>query len=97
LNILGISVWQDRCQLVAKDQAGNWAPLGPAKALPIFLPQDPSEIEGDALLLTAYQYEMERPGSDLRATLAQTRDFEEALNDFRNPNLNTTNAAAGPS
>jgi hypothetical protein len=81
LNILGLRVWEDRFQLVAKDRSGHWVPLGSARPLPMMLPDDPDRIDGNPLLLTAYQFDLERPGSDLRSVLAKTRDFEEALND----------------
>ncbi len=80
LNILGVRVWSDRCQLVAKDADGSWIPLGPSRPLPVYVPADPARIApDDTLVLTAYQYDMERPGSDLRAVLARTKDFETAL------------------
>jgi hypothetical protein len=94
LNILGLRVWQDRCQLVAKDRNGRWAPLGDARALPITLPENPAEISTDALLLTAYQYDTERPGSDLRSVLARSRTFGEALND-PNSDAATDSASIG--
>lgn len=81
LNILGVRVWKDYCRLVAKDTTGKWTPLGPPRSLPIDIPNDPSSIASDALLLTAYQYEVERPGSDLRDILAQTKDFDFALSE----------------
>ena len=79
LNILGIRVWEDRCHLVAKDRTGHWLPLGSPKRLPIDLPESLDDIGGDTLLLTAYQYDLEQPGSDLRAVLSKRRDFHEAL------------------
>lgn len=81
LNLLGIRVSRDDCQLLAKDGSGRWAPLGPARPLPIDVPTDPSKIGPDALILTAFQYDMERPGSDLRVLLAKKKDFEAALNE----------------
>lgn len=83
LNILGIRVWEDRCHLVARNRDGEWMQLGRAHSLPVRLPQDPAEIDADPLLLTAYQYDLERPGSDLRDVLSQTRAFDDALNDDR--------------
>ena len=44
-------------------------------------PLTPSELNGvagDTLRLTAYQYDAERPGSDLRAVLAFEKEFEAA-------------------
>jgi hypothetical protein len=81
LNLLGIRVSSDDCQLLAKDGNGRWSPLGPPRPLPIDLPTDPSKIGPDALILTALQYDSERPGSDLRALLAKKKDFEAALNE----------------
>ena len=83
LNILGIRVWEDRCHLVARNRTGDWVQLGQARSLPLSLPQDPADIRADPLLLTAYQYDLERPGSDLRELLSQTRPFDEALNEGR--------------
>lgn len=81
LNILGIRVFHDKCLLVAKDRGGQWTPLPRSHPLPIVLPDNPAEIEHDTLLLTAYQYDLERPGSDLRAVLSLGRPFDEALAD----------------
>jgi hypothetical protein len=81
LNILGVRVWKDYCRLVAKDASGKWTPLGPPRSLPISIPNDPSSIASDALLLTIYQYEVERPGSDLRDILAQIKDLDLALSE----------------
>ena len=79
LNILGIRVREQQCQLVAKNARGEWTPLGPSRPLPVVLPANASDIGSDALLLTAYQFDTERPGSDIRAVLAQSLPFEEAL------------------
>jgi hypothetical protein len=79
LNLLGVVVSQDRCQLIAKSVEGSWEPIGPSRPLPIRLPQTLGEAEPDALLLTVYQYDRERPGSDLRGVLDQTIDFRTAL------------------
>jgi hypothetical protein len=74
-------VREDRCYLSAKDRGGHWAPIGRDRLPPINLPGDPDEIGDDPLLLAAYQYDLERPGSDLRAVLTQARIFQEALLD----------------
>ena len=79
LNILGVRVWKDHCQLVARDSRGAWTPFGPPRPLPVKIPEDPSRVGSDALLITALQYEAERPGSDIRDVLAQKKDFEAAL------------------
>ena len=80
LNIIGVRVYRDYCQLSAK--SGNeWLTVGPIKPLPVIVPKEPAELGTDPLLLTAYQYEQERPGSDLFDVLAQRKNFDEALND----------------
>lgn len=81
LNILGVRVWKDRCCLVAKNRHGEWEPFGPPRALPLMIPTDPTLIGSDSLLLTAHQYHLERPGSDLLPLLAQTKDFDVALSE----------------
>lgn len=81
LNLLGIRVWEHRCQLIAKGD-GHWNALGPQRQLPIHSPSNiPELIEAadDPLRLTAYQYVLERPCSDLREVLNQTKDFKAAL------------------
>jgi hypothetical protein len=82
LNLLGLRVWKDRCQLVARDRDGKWDVLGPSRRLPIRLPDDVSAIGTDTLLLTAFQYESENPGSDLRALLDQRINFDDAIEAF---------------
>ena len=81
MNILGIRVWKDRCQLVGRNQRGEWTTFGPTRSLPVHVPHDISEIGSDTLILTAYQYDSERPGSDIRDVLALNRNFDEALYD----------------
>jgi hypothetical protein len=81
LNILGIRVWQDACQLVARNDK-DWITLGPQRDLPLQVPCDAEELRAaasDALLLTAYQYMTEHPESDLAELLAKRKDFETAL------------------
>jgi hypothetical protein len=83
LNILGIRVWQDACQLIARSGA-EWSALGPRWDLPVHVPENAEELKNavaDTLRLTAYQYNAERPGSDLVAVLSKTRSFETALLD----------------
>jgi hypothetical protein len=80
LNILGVRVWKDRCQLIAR-RGDQWMPLGPSRPLPVKIPHDPAQIGTDTLLLTALQFDAEQPGSDIREVLAQTKDFETALRD----------------
>jgi hypothetical protein len=83
LNILGVRVYRDYCQLIAK--SGNeWLTVGPMKPLPVIVPTDPGDLGTDPLLLTAYQYDQEHPGSDLYDVLAQRKSFDEALSqDYR--------------
>ena len=86
LNLLGVRVWKDgRCQLVARNRDGRWDTLGPSRRLPVHIPDDVAVIGTDTLLLTAYQYEHEKPGSDLRALLEQSSDFEDAVNAVSDP------------
>ena len=81
LNILGLRVWKDACQLIAKAD-GNWTFIGPKWDLPIEIPTDEQSLKGagsDTLRLTAWQYEREHPGTDIREILLQTKNFEAAL------------------
>jgi hypothetical protein len=83
LNILGVRVYRDYCQLSAK--SGNeWLPVGPIKPLPVIVPEDPAGQGTDPFLLTAYQYDQEHPGSDLYEVLAQRKSFDEAMNQDSN-------------
>ena len=84
LNILGIRVFEDSCQLVAIGR-GNWETLGPRWDLPIHVPETPEELKlaaSDTLRLTAFQYVMANPGSDLGDVLAKRKDFESAMQDI---------------
>lgn len=72
-------MYRDYCQLSAKSGT-DWFVVGPMRALPVMVPNDPAEIGTDPLLLTAYQYDQEHPGSDLYDVLAQRKDFDEAIN-----------------
>lgn len=76
LDIPGVRVWKDHGQ--PKDVQGRWAPPGATRPLPVNAPMDPAELGSDSLVLTAYQYDMERPGSDLRAVLARRVGLEES-------------------
>ena len=83
LNLLGVRVWRSACQLIAKGQ-GTWASVGPKRSLPIDIPYDEqtlSEAGSDALRLTAWQYEREHSGTDIRAVLSGKKDFDTALKD----------------
>lgn len=81
LNILGIRVWKLQCQLIAKTD-GNWTSVGPKWDLPVEIPRDEKALKGagsDTLRLTAWQYEREHPGTDIREVLSQATPFEVAL------------------
>jgi hypothetical protein len=81
LNILGIRVWENSCQLVAKG-AGEWSTIGPRWDLPVQVPRNPEEVKAaalDTLRLTAYQYVTEHKVSDLADVLAKQKDFEMAM------------------
>jgi hypothetical protein len=47
--------------------------------LPVEVPADIHELGSDPLLMTAFQYDQECPGSDLRAVLSQRKYFDDAL------------------
>lgn len=81
LNILGVRVWADRCQLVARDAQGLWTPFGSPRQLPLLIPDDKLDLDSDTLLLTALQYQSEFPRSDLREVLAQRKSFDLALHE----------------
>ena len=82
LNILGVRVWGDKCQLVAKTDR-EWMTLGPPRRLPIEVPRNADDLTRaahDPLLITAYQYMAEYPHSALAALLSKTKDFDTVLN-----------------
>jgi len=86
LNILGIRVWENACQLIARS-GNDWTALGPRWDLPVHVPGNADELKSavaDTLRLTAYQYNAERPGSDLGEVLSKARSFESALLDGAN-------------
>lgn len=75
LNLLGVRVWKSACQLIARGQ-GKWTSIGPKRRLPIDIPHDTltlHEAGSDALRLTAWQFEREHPGQDIRAVLRGKR------------------------
>jgi hypothetical protein len=81
LNILGIRVWENTCQLVAISR-GQWDTLGPRWDLPVQVPVTPEDLKAaasDTLRLTAYQYVNQNPGTDLADLLALRKDFEVAM------------------
>ena len=83
LNILGVRVWEGSCQLISKGNDG-WTPLGPRWDLPVQVPRNEEELKlasSDTLRLTAYQFNHERPGTDIVAVLNRTKSFSAAVND----------------
>ena len=81
MNLLGIRVSKDAAYLIAKWRGDEWTTIGALRELPIRFPLTPSELNGvagDTLCLTAYQYNAEHPGSDLRLVLALEKEFETA-------------------
>jgi hypothetical protein len=83
LQLLGIRIWANSCQLTAKGN-GNWGPLGPKWDLPIEVPQDAEALKTagtDTLRLTAWQYMNEHPGTDICDVLSQKKQFDNALNE----------------
>ena len=81
LNILGVRVWKSACQLIARGQ-GDWVSVGPKRSLPIDIPGDTLSLQdaaSDTLRITAWQYEQEHPGTDIRAVLSGEKDFDSAL------------------
>jgi hypothetical protein len=80
MNLIGVRVYRDCCELVAHIDR-EWVPIGPPRALPVALPDDAEQIRSDALLATISQYERETPVSDLRDVLMRRKAFSEALED----------------
>jgi hypothetical protein len=83
LNILGIRVWDDGCQLVAKN-GDQWVTLGPRRNLPVEVPRTPEELKeaaADTLRLTAYQYVCEHKKTDFAELLAKRKTLDSAMMD----------------
>ena len=81
LHIIGIRVWTDECQLIAKT-AGTWLPIGPKRQLPVHIPEDYASlqpVEENALEVTAWQYAAEHHGTNIRAVLSKHTLLDEAL------------------
>lgn len=81
LNIMGIRVWEDRCQLLARG-FGGWIPIGPDWPLPIEVPDSEASLIAageDALRITAWQYAQEHPGTDISEVLSMRTPFQTAL------------------
>jgi hypothetical protein len=84
LNILGIRVWENDCQLVAKIGGDRWETVGPRRTLPVHIPQTVEELKtaaADSLRTTAYQSATGQKEADLIEVLCQQKDFEVALRD----------------
>ena len=82
LNQLGIRICQHSVQLIARWRENEWTTIGPTRNLPLRVPTTPTELSAaadDTIRLTAYQYDMECPGSDIRAVLALEKYFESAM------------------
>ena len=82
LNILGIRVWEHSCQLIARAAGGSWTSLGLQWELPIDIPHDKVTLKAagsDTLRVTAWQYEQEHPGTDIREVMSQRKPFRVAL------------------
>lgn len=87
LNILGIRVWENSCQLISRS-GEEWTTIGPRWDLPMHVPQNSEELRAAAaepLRLTAYQYCADSPGSDLARMLSQVEDFSVAMLLSRDP------------
>ena len=80
LNLLGVRVYRHHAQLVARSR-GEWVPIGPSRELPIEVPSTAAELGSDTLLLTAYQYCQENPGTDLNEVLSRRKNLDAAIAD----------------
>ena len=81
LSQLGVRVFRDAAQLAALYR-GEWTTIGPRRPLPIALPQNTVELtvcEADPLRLTAYQFDEECPGTDLKEVLSGETSVEQIL------------------
>lgn len=81
LHILGIRVWENTCQLLAKCD-GQWVSLGGEHNLPIQVPETSlalQKVGTDPLMVTAWQYEREHLGTDISEVLSQRKSFTVAL------------------
>jgi hypothetical protein len=81
LNILGLRVFEGRCELIAK-HGDEWVAIGNARELPL----DESvraDQHSDPFLLTVSQYDVTFPDSDLLPLLQGKRSIEQALSSNR--------------
>jgi hypothetical protein len=79
----GLRVWKDRCQIIAP-VGREWAGVGPQLALPLEVPYSTEHFHAkedapNAIRVTVIRYDLEQPGSDLRAVLTKEKTFEQAL------------------
>jgi hypothetical protein len=83
LSLLGVRVTACDCHLITRG-SGRWEGVGRTWPLPVAVPNDAESLRiaaDNTVLLTAWQYDFEFPGSDIRAVLSQTKDFQSALRD----------------
>ena len=77
LNILGLRVFEGRCELIAKHR-DQWVAIGNARELPLDEHMD-ADQHSDPLLLTVSQYDVTFPDTDLLPLLQGKRSIEQAL------------------
>ena len=75
LNILGLRVFEGRCELIAK-HGDQWVAIGNARELPL---DEHADRHSDPLLLTVSQYDVTFPDTDLLPLLQGKRSIEQAL------------------
>src|SRR5437763_14564114 len=83
LHLIGLRVWKECCQLIALDR-GDWSEIGPKWNLPVEIPTDDESLRLAAMepiKLTAWQYEQEHPGTDIREVLSLRRDLAAEVSD----------------
>ena len=83
LNQLGVRVWADACRLISR-VGTNWVELGPRHRLGVTVPRNKKELAEtedlvDELVMTAFQYHMQHPGSDLVDVLSGRKPYANAL------------------
>jgi len=96
LSHLGLRVSEKQCQLVARTE-GRWEVQGVSCSLPVEVPSDAASLTAAAnnvIALTAWQYDLECPGSDIRDVLSGRKEFATALDPDR-PSSSAENRAKG--
>lgn len=81
LNILGVRVWENECGLIAR-RSNTWFPIGQNAKLPIAIPRNMDELKkrlDDEICVTACQFYIESPQSDIVEVLGKRKDFSAAL------------------